>query len=402
MFINNEDLNVCKIKVIGVGGAGCNAVNRMIDANITSAEFAAVNTDKQALMISKVSPENKVVIGETLTQGLGAGSDPEVGEKAAEESKNELEELVDGVNLLFIAAGMGGGTGTGAAPILARIAKTKGCVTVAVVTKPFSFEGRKRAANAEEGIANLKKYVDTIVIIPNDKLLDVLPEDVTMLEALKHADESLRQGICGITDLISTPALINLDFADVKTIITNQGLAHMGVGHGYGDNKVLSAVKEAVSSPLLETDIEGAQGVILNITGGPSLSLRQVREAAELVRGVIDEGANFIFGANISEELGDDVEITVIATGFTPNGKSEKLIDKLDFNSHTETETQSEENVGSAAEEEVSEEEKNRQLYEFLRAEAEKDNAAKEEERTEEVKPKKELPPFMKKLFGKK
>lgn len=407
MFINGEDLNVCKIKVIGVGGAGCNAVNRMIDANIESAEFAAVNTDKQALMISKVDPENKVVIGENLTKGLGAGSDPEVGEKAAEESIAELEALVDGVNLLFIAAGMGGGTGTGAAPILAKVAKESGCVTVAVVTKPFSFEGKKREKNALEGIENLKKYVDTIVIIPNDKLLDVLPENVSMLEALEHADKSLRQGICGIADLISTPALINLDFADVKTILLNQGLAHMGVGRGRGENKVMNAVKEAISSPLLETDIEGAQGVILNITGSSNLSLRQVREAAELVRGVVDEGANFIFGANISDELDDEIEITVIATGFTAKNGAGKLIDKLEFPVEPEKTEESDKEEPRPAEieigeEEISEEDKNLKLYNYLRAEAEKDVAAEETPTETDKKQKKELPPFIQKLFGKK
>ena len=235
-----------------------------------------------------------------LTKGLGAGSDPEMGEKAAEESKEAIEEAVKGVDLLFIAAGMGGGTGTGAAPVIARIAKEAGCITVAVVTKPFAFEGRRREENAKRGIANLSKYVDTIVIIPNDKLLEALPNDISMIDALKVADDTLRQGICGIADLISTPAMINLDFADVRTIIKNQGLAHMGVGRAKGEHRVVEAVRQAVSSPLLETTIEGARGVIINVTGGKDLTLGQVYEAARLVQGVVDYSANIIFGADIN------------------------------------------------------------------------------------------------------
>lgn len=312
----NQGLNICKIKVIGVGGAGSNAVNRMIELDIKSAQFACVNTDQQALMLSRVAPENRLSIGKNLTKGLGAGSDPEVGEKAAEESKDEIEKLVEGVDLLFIAAGMGGGTGTGAAPVIAKTAKEKGCVTVAVVTKPFAFEGKKREENAKKGIANLSKYVDTIVIIPNDKLLEALPNDISMIDALKYADDNLRQGICGIADLISTPAMINLDFADVRAIISNQGLAHMGVGRAKGENRVVEAVRQAVSSPLLETTIEGARGVIINVTGGKDLTLGQVYEAARLVQGVVDSSANIIFGANVSEELQEEIEITVIATGF--------------------------------------------------------------------------------------
>ena len=319
----DSELNICKIKVIGVGGAGNNAVNRMVDLNITSAQFAAVNTDKQALMLSKVPQENRIQIGKTLTKGLGAGSNPEVGEKAAEESKEDLEKLVDGVDLLFIAAGMGGGTGTGAAPVLAKIAREKGCITVAVVTKPFAFEGRKRDDNAKKGISNLSKYVDTIIIIPNDKLLEALPNDISMVDALKVADENLRQGICGISELISTPAMINLDFADVRTIIQNQGLAHMGVGKAKGENRVVEAVRQAVSSPLLETTIEGARGVILNVTGGKDLTLGQVYEAARLVQGVVDYSANIIFGANICDELQEEIKITVIATGFIKTDNSE-------------------------------------------------------------------------------
>ena len=312
-----ENVQLCKIKVMGVGGAGNNAVNRMIESGITSAEFVAVNTDRQALMMSKASPENRIVIGKNLTGGLGAGSDPEIGANAAEESREEIEKALEGVNLLFITAGMGGGTGTGAAPVIARIAKAKGCLTVAVVTKPFEFEGKRRFQNAVKGIANLRKYVDTMVIIPNDKLLSSLSQDVSMLDALKFADDTLRQGICGISDLIATPALINLDFADVKTIIKDQGLAHMGVGKASGENKVINAARKAINSPLLETTIEGAKGVILNVTGGKDLTLSQVIEISKIVRETVDDAsANIIFGANIREDIEDQIEITVIATGF--------------------------------------------------------------------------------------
>lgn len=312
-----ENIRLCNIKVMGVGGAGNNAVNRMIDSGITSAEFIAVNTDRQALMMSKVSPENRIAIGKNLTGGLGAGSDPEIGANAAEESREEIERALEGVNLLFITAGMGGGTGTGAAPVIARIAKAKGCLTVAVVTKPFEFEGKRRLQNAMKGIANLRKYVDTMVIIPNDKLLSSLSQDVSMLDALKFADDTLRQGICGISDLIATPALINLDFADVKTIIKDQGLAHMGVGRAKGENKVINAARKAINSPLLETTIEGAKGVILNVTGGTDMTLSQVTEITKIVRETVDDSsANIIFGANIREDYEDEIEITVIATGF--------------------------------------------------------------------------------------
>jgi len=315
-MFNNDDLSVAKIKVIGVGGAGNNAVNRMIEKGISSAEFVAINTDKQALMLSKAPLENRIQIGEKITKGLGAGSQPELGEAAAEESKEEIEKICEGVDLLFIAAGMGGGTGTGAAPIVAKIAKEKGCLTVAVITKPFAFEGKKRALNAVKGIANLSKYVDTIIIIPNDKLLEALPIDTPMIDALTYADDTLRQGVCGIADLISTPALINLDFADVRTIICNQGLAHMGVGRAKGENRIVEAVKQAVSSPLLETTIEGANGVIINITGGKDLTIGQVYEAARLVQNIIADSANIIFGANINDEISEEVIVTLIATGF--------------------------------------------------------------------------------------
>ena len=315
MFGQDYAINSAVIKVMGVGGGGCNAVNSMIESNLSSAEFIAVNTDNQALLLSKA---NKTLqIGAKLTKGLGAGSDPNVGEAAAEESKDDIAALLQGTDLLFIASGMGGGTGTGAASVIARIAREMGILTVAVVTKPFSFEGKVRNENANKGIINLKKYVDTLVIIPNDKLLQFLPQQIGMLDAFKVADDMLKQGIVGIVDLIATPSLINLDFADVNTVMRNKGLAHMGIGRAKGENRVIESVRQAVSSPLLETTIEGAKAVILNVTGGKDLMLNEVNEAAVLVQGIIDDSANIIFGATIDETMTDEVKITVIATGFT-------------------------------------------------------------------------------------
>lgn len=327
MFNQESSINnSAVIKVMGVGGGGCNAVNSMIESNISSAEFISVNTDNQALLLSRAS--RVLQIGAKLTKGLGAGSDPSVGEAAAEESADEIAEILQGTDLLFIASGMGGGTGTGAASVIARIAKEMGILTVAVVTKPFSFEGRVRNNNASKGIANLKKHVDTLVVIPNDKLLQYLPAQTGMLDAFKVADDMLKQGIVGIVDLISTPSLINLDFADVNTVMRNQGLAHMGIGRAKGENRVIEAVRQAVSSPLLETTIEGAKSVILNVTGGKDLMLNEVSEAAELVQGIIDESANIIFGATIDETMVDEVKITVIATGFTSEKSEEESVEK--------------------------------------------------------------------------
>lgn len=316
----NFKVSSAVIKVLGVGGGGCNAVNSMIESNVSSAEFIAVNTDNQALLLSKA--EKCLQIGEKLTKGLGAGSDPNVGEAAAEESKEEIAAMLEGTDLLFIASGMGGGTGTGAASVIARIARELGILTVAVVTKPFSFEGKVRNENANKGIANLRKYVDTLVIIPNDKLLQFLPAHIGMLDAFKVADDMLKQGIVGIVDLIATPSIINLDFADVNTVMRNQGLAHMGIGRAKGENRVIESVRQAVSSPLLETTIEGAKSVILNVTGGKDLMLNEVSEAAALVQGIIDASANIIFGATIDENMSDEVKITVIATGFSANNES--------------------------------------------------------------------------------
>ena len=303
-----------QIKVIGIGGGGNNAVNRMISAGIKSAEFVSINTDNQALYMSK-APEC-IQIGKSCTNGLGAGADPEVGEKAAEESREEIVKVLRDTDLVFITAGMGGGTGTGAAPVVAQIAKEMGILTVAVVTKPFRFEGRIRMNNAELGISKLKKSVDTLVIIPNDKLLQVVPKGTPMVQAFQVADDVLRQGIQGIADLITTPSLINLDFADVNKIMKNKGLAHMGIGRGSGNSRTLDAVRQAVASPLLETNIAGATGVIINVTGGLSLSINEVYDACDKINEVVDPSAVIIFGAGIDEDLGDDVLVTVIATGF--------------------------------------------------------------------------------------
>lgn len=319
-MFNTEERNdgsigtVAQIKVMGIGGGGNNAINRMISANIKSAQFIAVNTDKQALFLSKAS--KKVQIGEKLTRGLGAGGEPEMGQKAAEESREQLVEVMRGADLLFITAGLGGGTGTGAAPVIASIAKDLGILTIAVVTRPFVFEGKNREANARTGLAALRKYVDTLIVIPNDKLLQVIPKGTSMVEAFRIADDVLRQSIQGISDLIVTPSLINLDFADVRTIIKNKGLAHMGIGVAKGENRMINAVRQAVSSPLLETTIEGATGVILFVIGGYDMALDEVNEAARLVQEVVDPSANIIFGAGINPDLTEEVSVTVIATGF--------------------------------------------------------------------------------------
>lgn len=316
MYNNTLDnlSGVARIKVIGVGGAGCNAVNRMIEAGIQSASYVAVNTDKQILLLSKA--ESKIQIGTALTKGLGAGAEPEIGRAAAEESKDALTEAVKDTDLLFITAGMGGGTGTGAAPVIAKIARDLKILTIAVVTEPFNFEGKKRMDNTAKGLENLRKYVDTLIIIPNDKINCVVPKNTPIVEALRVADEILKQGIRGIADLIVNPALINLDFADVRTILKDQGLAHMGVGVAKGENRIVEAVRLAVNCPLLTTTIEGAKGVILNIVGGNDLTMDEVQTAATLVQSVVDYSANIIFGACIDSNINDEVEVTVIATGF--------------------------------------------------------------------------------------
>ena len=303
-----------KIKVVGVGGGGNNAVNRMIDAGVKGVEFLVFNTDKQALKNSLA--ENKIQIGEKITKGLGAGANPEVGEQAAEESIDEIREALEGADMVFITAGMGGGTGTGAAPVIADVAKELGLLTVGVVTKPFTFEGRKRAKSAELGINALKGKVDTLVIIPNDRLLSIADKKTSFSQAFEMADDILKQGIQGISDLISVPNLINLDFADVKTIMYDKGVAHMGIGRASGDDRATEAAKLAINSPLLETSIEGAKSVLLNITAGSDLGIFEVNEAADLIRDCVSEYANIIFGAGIDESLKDEVKITVIATEF--------------------------------------------------------------------------------------
>ncbi|HHW30433.1 MAG TPA: cell division protein FtsZ [Clostridiaceae bacterium] len=303
-----------QIKVVGVGGGGNNAVNRMIDAGLRGVEFIAVNTDKQALFLSKANI--KIQIGDKITKGLGAGANPEIGEKAATESKDEIAQAIKGADLVFVTAGMGGGTGTGAAPVVSQIAREMGILTVGVVTKPFMFEGRKRMQHAERGIENLKNTVDTLVTIPNDRLLQIAEKKTTIVEAFRIADDVLRQGVQGISDLIAVPGLVNLDFADVKTIMMNTGLAHMGIGRASGEGRAEEAAKQAIHSPLLETSIEGARGVLLNITGGPDLGLLEVNIAAELIQKSADPDANIIFGAVIDENLKDEILITVIATGF--------------------------------------------------------------------------------------
>jgi cell division protein FtsZ len=303
-----------QIKVIGVGGGGSNAVNRMITAGLRGVEFVAINTDGQALFLSEA--EQKIQIGEKLTKGLGAGADPEIGLRAAEESREEIKQILKGADMVFITAGMGGGTGTGATPIVAEIAKELGALTVGVVTKPFSFEGRKRMGQAEKGIQHLREKVDTLITIPNDRLLQVVDKKTSITEAFRVADDVLRQGVQGISDLIAVPGLINLDFADVKTIMVGTGSALMGIGVGSGENRAAAAATAAISSPLLETSIEGARGVLLNITGGPSLGLFEVNEAAEIIAKSADPEANIIFGAVIDDELDDEVRVTVIATGF--------------------------------------------------------------------------------------
>ena len=303
-----------KIKVVGVGGGGNNAVNRMISAGVKGVEFLVFNTDKQALKNSLA--ENKIQLGEKITKGLGAGANPEVGEQAAEESIDEIRESLEGADMVFITAGMGGGTGTGAAPVIADVAKELGLLTVGVVTKPFTFEGRKRAKSAEIGINSLKGKVDTLVIIPNDRLLSISDKKTSFSQAFEMADDILKQGIQGISDLISVPNLINLDFADVKTIMYDKGIAHMGIGRASGDERATEAAKLAINSPLLETSIEGAKSVLLNITAGSDLGIFEVNEAADLIRDCVSEDANIIFGAGIDESLKDEVKITVIATEF--------------------------------------------------------------------------------------
>ena len=317
------------IKVVGVGGAGNNAVDRMIESGIKGVEFIAVNTDRQQL-VQKSKAGTKIQIGEKITKGLGAGANPDIGAQAAEENKSEIEEALRGADMVFVTAGMGGGTGTGAAPMVAGIAKEMGILTIGVVTKPFTFEGKKRLSQADRGIDSLNSKVDTLVIIPNDKLLQIIDRKTSIMEAFKMADDVLRQGVQGISDLIAVTGLVNLDFADVKTIMLNSGVAHMGIGRASGENRAEDAAKQATESPLLETSIEGARGVIINITGGTDLGLQEVNTAAELVQRSVDPEANIIFGAVIDEDIHDEIVITVIATEFEKKdaGLGSKIVSK--------------------------------------------------------------------------
>lgn len=326
----NESESAAKIIVIGVGGGGNNAVNRMIDEQIAGVEFIAINTDKQALQLCKAP--TLMQIGDKLTKGLGAGAKPEIGEKAAEESAEEISAALKGADMVFVTCGMGGGTGTGATPVVARIAKEQGALTVGVVTKPFRFESKTRMNNALAGIEKLKENVDTLIVIPNDKLLEIVDRRTTMPEALKKADEVLQQGIQGITDLINVPSLINLDFADVQTVMTDKGIAHIGIGQGKGDDKALEAVKQAVASPLLETTIAGASHVIINISG--DITLMDASDAAEYVQDLAGEEANIIFGAMYDDSKSDEATITVIATGLhNVGGTASKLQSRLEHKS---------------------------------------------------------------------
>lgn len=308
-----------EIKVIGVGGGGSNAVNRMIEADLAGVEFIVANTDAQALQGSNA--KTKIQLGEKITKGLGAGADAEIGKKAAEEDRDEIAEQLKGADMVFITAGMGGGTGTGAAPIIAEVAREQNALTIAVVTKPFGFEGKKRASSAELGIKNLKERVDAIIVVPNDKLLEIATEDLSMVDAYRQADEVLRQGVQGISDLITINGVINVDFADVKTIMKSSGSALMGIGVASGENRAVTAAQQAIDSPLLESSIQGARGVLVSISASHSLGIMEVNKAMTIIRDAADDDANIIFGHNVNEELGESIRITVVATGF---GKEER------------------------------------------------------------------------------
>ena len=315
MLIKPQTTNFAKIRVMGLGGGGNNALNSMISqSNIQGVDFVSVNTDAQALLMCHAA--TKLQIGENLTKGLGSGGNPEIGREAAEESYEKIKEMIDGTDMLFLAAGMGGGTGTGATPVIARAAKEVGALTVAIVTKPFAFEGTRRMVNAEDGIEELKDKVDTLIVIPNQRILDVVDKKLSLLEAFKVADSVLTQGVQGISDLITLPGLVNVDFADVRTIMSDAGSALMGIGTGVGENRAQTAARSAVASPLLEISMDGARGVLFNIIGGPDITMSEVDEAAKIIASAADPDANIIFGATIDETMHDQIKITVIATGF--------------------------------------------------------------------------------------
>ena len=324
-----------RIKVIGVGGGGSNAVNRMMDEGLQGVEYIAVNTDAQALMLSKASI--RVRLGDKLTRGLGAGGDPEVGRKAAEESSDELYNVLKGSDMVFVTAGMGGGTGTGAAPIVSQIAKESGALTIGVVTRPFTFEGMRRMQSAEQGIGKLKEHADTLIVIPNDRLLQLADKRATLQDSFRMADEVLHQGIQGISELITTPGLINLDFADVRAIMAEGGAALMAVGHGEGDERAKKAAEQAISSQLLDITIDGARGVLFNVTGGSNLTLFEVNQAAAIIRETAHPDVNMIFGAVIDPNMGDEVRITVIATGFERGGIPRRVLERPGTTRRTET-----------------------------------------------------------------
>jgi len=315
MLIKPQTTNFAKIRVMGIGGAGNNALSSMIiQGQIQGVDFIAVNTDAQALLLSQSA--TKVQIGENLTKGLGSGGDPEIGKQAVEESREKIKDILDGSDMVFLAAGMGGGTGTGATPTIAQVAKEAGALTIAVITKPFAFEGTRRMVVAEDGIENLKDKVDTLIVIPNQRILDVVDKKLSLLEAFKVADSVLTQGVQGISDLITMPGLINVDFADVRTIMSSAGSALMGIGTGVGENRAQAAARSAIASPLLEISMDGARGVLFNITGGPDITMSEVDEAAKIIAAAADPDANIIFGATVDESMHDQIKITVIATGF--------------------------------------------------------------------------------------
>lgn len=391
--------NVCNIKVIGVGGAGNNAVNRMVEAGITSAYFVSVNTDQQVLNMSKA--DRTITLGQQITKGLGAGSRPEVGKAAAEESERELREILKDSNLVFVTCGLGGGTGTGAAPVIAKIAKEMGVLTVGVVTKPFAFEGPVRKNNAEKGLEELKKYVDTLVIIPNEQLFKILKRGTSLIDAFRYADDVLRQAIQGVSELIVKPSLINLDFADVSTIMKNKGLAHMGIGKGRGEYKTIEAVRQAVTSQLLETSIEGATGILINITGGQDLALSEIYEAVDLVRDVVDERCNIIFGATIIEDIRDEVQVTVIATGFDGEFDNSKPEDLPEFSKDIQDDQADDEYQDDEIESDEEEIEENVEEYEENEEEEVEDETQIEDisfNSKVDIGEDSSLPPFLRKL----
>lgn len=393
-----KNKGTAKLMVVGVGGGGNNAVNQMIKKGVDTVTFVAVNTDNQALSQSRTPIENRIQIGKNKTEGLGAGSDPEIGKIAAEESIEEIKEALEGMHLVFIVCGMGGGTGTGASPVIAKVAKDLGALVVGVVTTPFDFEGAKRQNNAKKGIENLSKYVDSMIIVPNNKLITEVAKgkNLTIMEAFEIADDVLRQGITGLSDLIVKPGLINLDFADIKAVLKNQGLAHMGIGTAKGENKIYDAVYQAVRSPLLETHIDGAKGLILNVCGGTDLSLIEVSEATNIVKDVLDKDANIIFGANIDERMSDEVHVTLIATGFKNN--PEKTVSQEVLKPIQPISKEPVIEKISTAEAEIIEEETLKEDEHVVEVPVVKEKVVEEKPKKEE----KSMPDFLKMIFGKK